>query len=391
MKSYKFNTINAVVIVALLCIPAMTRAQSDGSSVIGDVAAGAEIELNTDADAPVSATGKSDAGVARPSAENTLAACKDTIDNDKDSYTDCADQDCGIYAICAETKVDTGKTAQTEPSEDTVKIFEKGRLCKDGIDNDKNGLTDCHDDPCRTTRYCQKEMYEYPYDAYRAPGIFFQAGIGLAVPNFNWKDVRVNSQYGNRVPFDPDTGGMMNFKVGVAPIPWIGFGMNLNFGGTFASNREEFISIADSASNYKYDGYKVFGHIGGFVRLQYPAKRFTAYLDVAGGSTFSRYKWRIYDGDASWSDISDDWDEDWEDDSDLLPHDTRYKQGHHFSLVLEPGFDFFVVERKVGIGMHAWLPVYASSNQGMDNIGILFNATFTPTWRQPRVLKEEYK
>ncbi|MBN2717643.1 MAG: hypothetical protein JXX14_17460, partial [Deltaproteobacteria bacterium] len=259
-------------------------------------------------------------------AENTLAVCTDKADNDKDSFVDCDDQDCSIFAACvaAPAEKPAASTAQ-----DTVQIFERGNMCKDGIDNDGNGLIDCHDVPCQTTRYCQKVMYEYPNDPYRAPGIFFQVGMGLALPNFNWKDVRVDSTYGNRVPFDPDTGGMLNFKIGVSPIPWFGVGMNVNLGGTFATNREEFISIADLDENYKYDGYKVFGHVGGFLRVQYPARRFLAYLDIAGGTSFARYKWRIYDGAASWSDISGDWDSDWEDNSDEMHHDTRYKQDRH--------------------------------------------------------------
>lgn len=369
-----------------------TEANVSGSGSI-EADAGLLAEIDSIGEAAMAGDPKPEASAAAP--ENTLNACRDTVDNDLDSYVDCADQDCSIYAICAQAKngvPEQGTDAgAVDAGADTIEIFERGKLCRDGIDNDNNGMADCHDTKCQSTRYCRKEMYEYPYNPVRAPGVFFQTGFGVALPNWNWKDVRVNSEYGNRIPFDPDTGGMFNFKVGVLPIPWVGVGMNMNLGGTFASNRADFISIADDDTRYKYDGYKVFGHVGAFVRLQYPTKRFTAYLDVAGGSSFARYKWRVYDGAASWDDISGDWDDDWEDDSDEVEHDTRYKQSHHFALVLEPGFDFFVVERKMGIGMHAWLPVYASSNGGMDNIGILFNITYTPTWREPRRLKEEYK
>ena len=383
MKSKTLTSMIYLFSLGVLLVTSAAFAQNTDAKTATGTVTGGETVAPGDARGTAATAASPQFASAPSSPENTLATCTDKADNDRDSFVDCDDQDCAIFVACAQ---------QVKSNEaDTVKIFERGNLCKDGIDNDNNGLIDCHDAPCQTTRYCQREMYDYPDDPSRGPGIFFQVGLGLALPNFNWKDVRVNSQYGNRIPFDPDTGGMANFKIGVAPIPWLGFGMNLNLGGTFASNREEFISIADQSGAYKYDGYKVFGHIGGFVRIQYPAKRFTAYLDVAGGSTFARYKWRVYDGAASWSDISDDWDKDWEDDSDMLPHDTRYKQGHHFSLVLEPGFDFFVVEKKVGIGMHAWLPVLASSNNSMDNIGILFNATFIPTWRQPRQLKDEYK
>lgn len=32
--------------------------------------------------------------------ENTLAGCRDGVDNDADGHLDCADQDCEIYAMC---------------------------------------------------------------------------------------------------------------------------------------------------------------------------------------------------------------------------------------------------------------------------------------------------
>lgn len=34
--------------------------------------------------------------------ENTAAACRDGVDNDSDGYTDCADQDCGAIVDCAQ-------------------------------------------------------------------------------------------------------------------------------------------------------------------------------------------------------------------------------------------------------------------------------------------------
>lgn len=332
--------------------------------------------------------------------ENTLPACKDKMDNDQDGHVDCEDQDCDIYAICVVPKNSPVKAAQSVADSsnsnqvDTVKIFERGRLCKDGIDNDNDGHIDCHDSVCQTTRHCQKIMYEYPKNPHKAPGPFFQVGAGLAFPNFNWKKTRVDSQYGTRIPFDPDMGGMLNFKVGVLPIPWLGFGMNAHIGGTFATNRADFLSLADLDTKYKYDGYKVFGHLGGFVRLQYPVGRVVPYMDIAVGYSFARYKWRIYDANESWDDISSDWDDsDWSDDSNSrkIPHDTRYRQGDHLSLVLEPGVDVYIVDKTVAIGGHAWIPVASSGSKGMDNIGLLFNVTFTPNWREPKKLKEEYE
>ncbi|MBN2802753.1 MAG: hypothetical protein JXR91_06640 [Deltaproteobacteria bacterium] len=337
-------------------------------------------EVTDPSDDPV----KSEPIISAPSAESTLEACGDKVDNDNDGHVDCDDQDCSIYAVC----VQSSSTIKNEPVAPAPLPVEAGKLCRDKIDNDGDGFTDCHDTKCQSSNYCQKIMSEYPDTTKEPMGFFVSASFGLALPNFKWKETRVDSDYGSNVPFDPDLGGMFNLKAGAAPLRWLGFGVNFNSGGTFATNREEFTSISDLPENYKYDGYKVFGHLGAFVRLQYPAKRVVPYLDIAGGYSFTRYKWKIYDGDNTWSDIDSNWDDSQNND---VAHDTKYRQSGHFTFALEPGIDVYVINQVFAVGAKAWIPVFASSNRSMDNIGLLFNFTYTPSWRGEKQLKSEFQ
>lgn len=103
--------------------------------------------------------------------ENTDARCQDWIDNDDDGYVDCADSDCntGLVKACKGTW--TGAAAAvsnaTAPSDDLPQLGagesvedligkhgdkdgeRNDQLCSDGIDNDKDGRTDCADFGCR--------------------------------------------------------------------------------------------------------------------------------------------------------------------------------------------------------------------------------------------------
>lgn len=73
-----------------------------------------------------------------PSDETTLTACKDGIDNDQNGYTDCEDFSCAksrdatVVAYC-----------ESLPKENTLDA------CKNKIDDDNNGYTDCEDFSCR--------------------------------------------------------------------------------------------------------------------------------------------------------------------------------------------------------------------------------------------------
>jgi hypothetical protein len=67
-----------------------------------------------------------------PTLENTNALCSDGIDNDGDSYGDCADLHC--KESCDITACGIENTPE---------------FCTDGIDNDNNGKIDCDDPGCR--------------------------------------------------------------------------------------------------------------------------------------------------------------------------------------------------------------------------------------------------
>jgi hypothetical protein len=232
-------------------------------------------------------------------------------------------------------------------------------------------------------------MYERPVPTDKAPGPFVTLSLGLALPNFNWSDIRTDSDFGDHLPFDPDIGTMAGLKIGMLPLPWLGGGVNLNFGGTFATNRYDMILIADNPDDYRYYGYKAFGHIGGFVRLQYPFRRVVPFIDIAAGYSAVRYRWTVYDASTSWSDIEEDWDSGRTDSS--VDRDKRTVTDGHFTLALEPGVDVFVLERRFAVGARGWLPIVASSHRGMDNIGLMFTATFTPQWAEPLQRKQEYQ
>jgi hypothetical protein len=230
-------------------------------------------------------------------------------------------------------------------------------------------------------------MYERPAPKNKPQGLLLSIGIGFAFPHFKWADIHTNSIYGNKIPFDPDMGVYFSGKVGIVPLKWLGIGMNINFVRTFATNRSEFISIKDQNTSYKYDGAKSSGHLGGFIRLQYPTGRVVPFLDIAMGYSFSRYKWRVYDAATTdWEDI--DWG--WYNPDSTITYEAKYKQFNHFTFVLEPGVDIYIIPRFFAVGAHLWIPVAASSNIGADNIGLIAAATFTPMWREPKQLKPEY-
>ena len=78
--------------------------------------------------------------------ENTASACRDEVDNDGDGHTDCADQDCGELMFCAQAP---SKTAQTEIATEDSSI-----TCQDGSDNDGDGHVDCADQDCGDFVFC---------------------------------------------------------------------------------------------------------------------------------------------------------------------------------------------------------------------------------------------
>jgi len=314
--------------------------------------------------------------------ENTLEACRDKLDNDDDGHVDCDDQDCEIYAICVETP------QKTVPPTAVVKIIEneRGAMCIDGIDNDNNGIVDCHEASCRRERKCQQKMYYIPEAPDKAPSLLVTLGLGLAFPNFRGSDISVHSRmYNTKIPFDPDMGVLMDFKVGYLPTHFIGFGLNIKGGGSYGSNRTDGKTISNNFDDAKYTAEKIWGHGGMFLRIQYPFKRFVPYLDIAAGYSFSVQRWDIFSSKEKWSTI-----EEWDNEQLDYPKEEITTTVGRFSFALEPGFDVFVRNRSIAIGMRAWLPVWATFKPSYDNIGLTVAVTFTPLWRAHRQLKPEY-
>jgi hypothetical protein len=331
-----------------------------------------------------------------PVSETTLDLCQDGVDNDNDSHIDCSDQDCEIYAMCvADSKDEPAAAAPAGPVTrvaiiDSNPVKEYGRFCRDGVDNDENGSADCHDPQCQSSYYCRKEMYYYPEDNTRPPGLFVSFGLGLALPNYRYPHAETDSIYGRNISFDPDLGGMLDFQVGFMFLKYLGAGFNFKSAFTGGSNRDEQIFSEQSDEDYKYLGFKYWGNVGGFVRAQWPFERVVPYVNVHMGFSSARHRWHVYDAENTWSDVYD-----YEsDDSEYIEGERDEKKSgamRHFTFAFEPGFDVFVAKRLFGIGLKVWLPVVASSDSETDNVGVMANFTFTPQWRGKKQLKDEYK
>lgn len=72
--------------------------------------------------------------------EETEAQCKDGKDNDGNGLVDCADFSCQVHPFC----LDGGKVGES--------TFE---LCGDGVDNDSDGFVDCADPECSAFKNCK--------------------------------------------------------------------------------------------------------------------------------------------------------------------------------------------------------------------------------------------
>jgi hypothetical protein len=92
-------------------------------------------------------------------AENTDEKCSDSLDNDGDGYTDCADPDCySTSTCCPDIDNDTfkDKNCGGDDCEDTDSSINPNaiELCRDGHDNNCDGLRDCQDPSCAPTGFC---------------------------------------------------------------------------------------------------------------------------------------------------------------------------------------------------------------------------------------------
>ena len=80
--------------------------------------------------------------------EETEELCQDAIDNDQNGLTDCEEETCKAFAVCAPKKV----AEETEA------------LCSDDLDNDDNGLKDCQEDSCFWFTKCHDAALENTYE-----------------------------------------------------------------------------------------------------------------------------------------------------------------------------------------------------------------------------------
>jgi hypothetical protein len=323
------------------------------------------------------------------STEATVEQCLDKADNDADGFIDCADQDCEIFAVCMRPVVVAPPAPAPEPPQPPpppayVPKEERGRMCWDGVDNDRDGLADCFEKSCHATRYCAREIYYRPKDPKKAPGFMVSFGGGIATPNFRGNDSETSSVYGV-AKFEPDVGLLADLSIGVLPVTWFGVGLELMGGGSYASNRPDW-SVDDPRDDpNKYDAYKGFIHVGGFLRFQLPFDRIVPFVEISGGYSYARERWSVYSRDDTWEDID-------QQDSELLSGDPDEPREvyRHFTLAITPGFDVFVSDRLFAVGLRAWMPVWATSHPDVDNIGVMLNFTLTPLWREKKVLRPEY-
>ncbi len=335
-----------------------------------------------------------------PPAEDTVDACRDGVDNDGDSHVDCDDQDCEIYAICVQQPETppSEENVQTEPLPQAIPVIisETGRQCMDGVDNNQDGLTDCKEPSCQTTGYCRSAMYERPVPQGKVPGLFFNLGFGIALPNFRVPTMEAawindtGREY--NVPLDPDMGVMLDFEIGYLFLKFMGAGVSFKSAFTGASNRSLYFDTDDSDDLYKYTANKYYGNISAFLRFQWPFKRVTPYLNLHVGYSVAQATWYVYEPGNTWDEIDDT--ESHNNDDFYLNYgeqtQIRSDRERHFTFAVEPGVEFAVIPRLFTVGLKAWLPVIANRQSSYDNTGVLISFGFTPMWRERLQLKPEY-
>ena len=92
---------------------------------------------------------------APPADETPGATCQDGLDNDCDGQTVCADSGCGcdLSCSCGDASCTDGETSCNCP-QDCGQPLVHETFCRDGVDNDCDGLTDCDDSECASFLFC---------------------------------------------------------------------------------------------------------------------------------------------------------------------------------------------------------------------------------------------
>jgi hypothetical protein len=100
------------------------------------------------ADPGCAGAGCGDGGCVCQGSHKTETACDDTRDNDDDALVDCADGDCaGRLCQAGTTRACTAMACQCNGGASVDEIAVDAR-CRDGLDNDCDGLRDCQEAAC---------------------------------------------------------------------------------------------------------------------------------------------------------------------------------------------------------------------------------------------------
>ncbi len=96
------------------------------------------------------------------SVHRTEQECSDGIDNDSDGQTDCHDSDCSQTAYCSseavcDNNVDDDADGLTDCDDPDCADACGESLCDDNLDNDDDGQTDCDDPDCSNAAVCLGE------------------------------------------------------------------------------------------------------------------------------------------------------------------------------------------------------------------------------------------
>lgn len=319
--------------------------------------------------------------------------CSDGVDNDRDGKVDCLDDSCAnvpwcpgegeVGQLCADGQ-DNDKDGFVDCEEPSCKLSryceagpEMGLQCRDEKDNNNNGLVDCWEPSCQDTEYCVEKIFYEPEPRDKPVGLLLSLGVGLAFPN--WRppesDLQQDAQ-GNRyvVPYLPDIGPLADLSLEYLFLPWIGFGIKGMVAGTSVQSLDEWYED----DYYKFDGLKVYFHMGGFFRFQYPFERAVPFLDIAAGYSYIQYRWAPITRFEESGNTS------------MTLDKIMEPPSHHVTFALEPGLDFYIIKRMIAVGVKAWLPFAATGGSSMDNTGAMLTATYTPFWPEEPAVKPEY-
>lgn len=84
--------------------------------------------------------------------------CYNQIDDDRDGFTDCSDDQCATTEFClgCDDGIDNDGNGAADCGDETCQWLGPcaDEICSDGIDNDVNGVADCDDEACLGLEAC---------------------------------------------------------------------------------------------------------------------------------------------------------------------------------------------------------------------------------------------